>query len=68
MSAALIAQLIIALGPTALTLIQDLVAVWSSKNLTVEQVNAICQKAQTSYDAYMAAARQAANPVTSAVH
>lgn len=60
MSAVMIAQLVIALGPTALTLIQELVKVWETPALTAEQVNQICQKAQTSYDAYIAQARAAA--------
>lgn len=57
MSAALIAQLVIALGPTALQLIQDLVAVWSKPELTPEEVSAICGRAKKSYDDYIAEAR-----------
>jgi hypothetical protein len=60
MSASLIAQLIIALGPAALQLIQELAALWSAPSLTPEQVQAICSKAQKSYDDYIAAARAAA--------
>ena len=63
MSAALIAQLIIALGPTALKLIQELVAVWEKPTLTVDEVQGICARAQTSYDAYITAAKAAVTPV-----
>lgn len=56
MSPTLIAQLVIALGPTALQLIQDLIAVWSKPTLTPEEVNTICAKAQKSYDQYIAEA------------
>lgn len=61
MSAALIAQLVIALGPSAFQLIQDLIAVWSKPSLTLDEVNAICNKAQQSYDSYIAAAKAAQN-------
>lgn len=61
MTGSMIAQLIIALGPTALKLIQDLASVWS-KELTVDEVVAICEKAQKSYDAYIAEAQAAVPP------
>ena len=57
MSAALIAQLIIALGPTALKLIQDLIAVWDKPSLTVEEVTKICSVAQKNYDDYITEAK-----------
>jgi hypothetical protein len=57
MPAAMIAQLVIALGPAALGLIKDLVALWSAPALTVDQVNAICDKAKTSYEDYIKAAQ-----------
>lgn len=60
MSAALIANLIIALGPTALDLIPKLAAVWDSQGLTVAQVNDLCSVAKTSYDTYRNAAKAAA--------
>jgi hypothetical protein len=53
MNAALIAQLIVALGPTALQLIQDLVAVWDKPALTLDEIKSICDKAQKSYDDYI---------------
>lgn len=62
MSAAMIAQLIIALGPTALKLIQDLMAVWSKPELTIEEVTTIVNKAQKSYDAYIAEAKATVTP------
>jgi hypothetical protein len=57
MSASTIAQLIIALGPVALKLIPDLIAVWSKAALTTEEVLAICAKADKSYDDYIAEAK-----------
>ena len=57
MSAALIAQLIITLGPTALGLINDLMKVWSKPELTLEEVTAITDKAKKSYDEYIAEAK-----------
>lgn len=62
MSAALIAQLIVQLGPAALQLISDLAKVWSKPELTVEEVTAIVDKAQKSYDAYIAEAQAAVTP------
>lgn len=57
MPAPIIAQLIIAYGPAAIGLIQDLVAVWSKPTLTVDEVLSICSRAQTSYDTYIANAK-----------
>ena len=57
MTGAVIAQLIIALGPTALDLIQKLVAIWQ-KELTVDEVIALCAPAKKSYDDYIAEARE----------
>lgn len=59
MGAAMIAQLVIALGPSAFGLIEDLAKVWSAPALTLDQVLAITSKARTSYDAYITAAQQA---------
>ncbi len=53
MSAAIIAQLVIALGPPALQLIQDLIALWNKPALTNDEVIALCSKAQKSYDDYI---------------
>ena len=57
MPPAIIAQLIIALGPSALTLIQELAAVWTKPTLTLDEVMGICGRASKSYDAYIAAAK-----------
>lgn len=62
MTAAMIAQLVIALGPTALKLIQDLIAVWNKPELTVDEVTAIVNKAQKNYDDYIAEAKAAVPP------
>lgn len=61
MTGAEIAQLIIALGPVALKLIPDLALIWTTQ-LTVEQVNAYCNKAQKSYDEYIAEAKAVLPP------
>lgn len=57
MPAALIAQLIIALGPSALELIPKLAAVWSKSALTLDEVNNLCGPAKISYDTYILAAK-----------
>ena len=56
MNGALIAQLIIALGPTALELIPKLATIWGQE-LTPEQVLELCQPAKKSYDEYIAEAK-----------
>jgi len=61
MNASTIAQLIIALGPTALDLIPKLAGVWAKPELTVQEVNDLCAPAKKSYDEYIAEARAAAN-------
>lgn len=57
MNAALIAQLIIALGPVALKLIPELAGLWQKGALTVEEVTAFCARSQKSYDDYIAEAK-----------
>lgn len=59
MTGAMIAQLLIVLGPTALKLIEDLVNVWSTP-MTPEQVVEFCRAHRKSYDEYIAEARAAA--------
>lgn len=59
MNAAMIAQLIIALGPTALDLIQKLAGLWGKETLTPEEVNSLCSTARKNYDDYIAEARAA---------
>jgi hypothetical protein len=59
MNAALIAQLIVALGPTALDLIPKLTALWGKPTLTPDEVNSLCSTARKSYDDYIAEARAA---------
>lgn len=56
MTAALIAQLIVQLGPVALDLIPKLAAIWSKPELTIEEVTALCATAKKSYDEYIAEA------------
>ncbi|MEI6565317.1 MAG: hypothetical protein WCR20_01465 [Verrucomicrobiota bacterium] len=60
MSAALIAQLIVTLGPVALELIPKLAAVWSKPDLTAAEVADLCAPAKKSYDSYIAEARRVA--------
>jgi hypothetical protein len=59
MTPAIIAQLILTLGPTALELIPKLAAVWHKESLTLEEVNSLCAVSQTPYEKYMADARAA---------
>ncbi len=58
MPAPLIAQLIIALGPTALELIPKLTAVWTKPALTPDEVTEMCASARKSYDAGLAEVRE----------
>jgi hypothetical protein len=55
----MIAQLVIMLGPPALQLAQDLVALWNKPSLTPEEVATVCAKAQKSYAEYIAEAKAA---------
>jgi len=57
MTPLMIAQLVIQLGPPALQLIQDLIAVWHKPELTPEEVKAIVDKSKKSYDDYINEAR-----------
>ena len=59
MTPAIITQLIIAIGPTALELIPKLAAIWHKESLTLEEVNNLCAVSQTKYEEYMADARAA---------
>ena len=64
MTAQLIAQLIIMLGPVALELIPKLTALWQKPVLTPEEVLELCAPAKRSYDDYLAEARQRLTPPT----
>jgi len=57
MTPQMIVSLIIAIGPTALDLIQKLAAIWSKPSLTVDEVVALCAPAKKSYDDYIAEAK-----------
>lgn len=57
MPAPILAQLIIALGPTALELIPKLAAIWHKPDLSLDEVVALCLPAKKSYDEYLAEAR-----------
>lgn len=54
MSGAVIAQLLIALGPIALDWLEDLAGIWS-KDMTPEEVAAFVKGKRKSYDEYIAA-------------
>lgn len=56
----MIAQLIIAFGPSAINLIQELIAVWDKPSLTTDEVLRICAVAGKSYEQYIAEAKAAA--------
>jgi hypothetical protein len=62
MTGAVIAQLIIAFGPSAIQLIQELVQIWN-KELTPDEVVAFCNKAQKGYDTYIEEAKKNAGVV-----
>jgi hypothetical protein len=64
MTASIIAQLIIALGPVALELIPKLQSVWTKPTLTPEEIEALIAPAKKSYEQYRAeaAARHAVQP------
>lgn len=53
MTAAVITQLLLAFGPSAIGLIQQLVAVWNKPSLTVDEVNSICSVVGKSYEQYI---------------
>lgn len=57
MPAPILAQLIIALGPTALELIPKLAAIWNKPDLSLDEVVALCKPAKKSYDEYLVEAR-----------
>lgn len=62
MTAAMIAQLVIALGPSALQLIEDLVNLWNKPSLTTEEVLAITAKAKKGYQDYINEAQATVPP------
>lgn len=53
MTAAMITQLLIAFGPSAIGLIENLVQVWDKPSLTVQEVLAITAIAGKSYNQYI---------------
>lgn len=57
MTGAMIAQLIIALGPPALALIEDLIKIWN-KELTPDEIKGFLDKANKGYDDYIAEAKK----------
>jgi hypothetical protein len=56
MTGAILAQLIITLGPTALELAPKLAEVWT-KELSNDEVQSICGSSRKSYEAYIAEAQ-----------
>lgn len=61
MNAALITQLIVALGPVALELIPKLASIWSKQALTEQEVNDLLLPVKKSYDDYIAEAKAKLN-------
>lgn len=57
MTAQLIAQLVVALGPGALSFITELAKVWHKPELSPEEVIALCAPASKSYEEYIAEAK-----------
>lgn len=64
MTPLMITQLLIAFGPSAIGLIQQLISVWSKPSLTTDEVMAICAVASKSYDQYIADAKAKITPLT----
>jgi hypothetical protein len=60
MTPQLIAQLLAAFGPPAIQLIRDLIAVWEKPALSKDEVLAILDRTDKSYDDYINEARGAA--------
>ena len=67
MTPQMIVSLIIALGPTALDLIQKIAVIWSKPSLTVDEIVALCAPAKKSYDDYIAEAKASLAPQPVAV-
>jgi hypothetical protein len=57
MTAGLIAQLILALGPVALELIPKLQKLWTKPSLTDQEVIDLCEPTKIAYDEYIATER-----------
>lgn len=57
MTAAMITQLLIAFGPSAIGLIQQLIALWDKPSLTKDEVLSICAVAGKTYEQYIAEAK-----------
>ena len=57
MSAAVITQLLVTFGPSAIELIKKLVSVWNKPELTPAEVDEILALAETSYDEYISKAK-----------
>jgi hypothetical protein len=53
MNAAMIAQLIVTLGPVALDLIPKLMNVWHKPELTKEEVLDLCKVSERSYESFV---------------
>lgn len=53
MNAALITQLIIAIGPAALELIPKLTELWTKPELSLDEVKTLCAPARKSYEEYV---------------
>lgn len=53
MNAALITQLIIAIGPAALELIPKLTELWTKPELSLDEVKTLCAPARKSYEDYV---------------
>lgn len=63
MTPAIIAQLVLSLGPAALEFIPKLAALWHKQELTLDEVNQLCAVAQTPYEKYREDAKKAAGVV-----
>jgi len=55
----LITQLLVSFGPSAFNIIRELIQIWSKPTLTLQEVQAFCDRAQKSYNDYVNEARAA---------
>ena len=60
MTPAIIAQLVLSLGPAALEFIPKLAALWGKQELTLDEINQLCAVSQTPYEKYREDAKKAA--------
>jgi len=58
MTPLMIVNLLTQFGPAAIGMIRDLADVWSKPELTPDEVRTFCDRAEKSYDQYIAEAKE----------